>query len=414
MTEKYAFYSRPLTVTSQFSFCSLPLRLDSYRGCSFGCGYCFAIQRGGNVPDKNIVPADPEALERAFKYAERISARQSLVGQMLNRRVPIHFGGMSDPFQPAERKWGTTRSFLKTLAGRNYPVVISTKGTLVSNPEYVGLLKDIGNVVVQFSFSTLDHVQARRIEPNTAPPSDLLRSMEGLASSGVKVSCRWQPFIKGISGSPQTFVNQIAQVGASHIALEHLKVPTEIRKRALGIEGNAVLESIKNAYKGLGALRDGREYVLPSSKKIDTCLEVRDRAHDAGMTFGAADNEFLPYSDGEACCSGVDKFSGFQNVFRFNVACAVRRGRGGDITYDSISNEWRPEGNVDRYLNSQSRIAHRLGVNGSIEDHVRYRWGTRGVSGGPMSFYGVESTDRISNLGFAVYRFSGTDDSAAN
>jgi DNA repair photolyase len=398
-------------VTSQFAFCSLPLRLDSYRGCSFGCGYCFAIQRGGNVPDKNIVPADPKALERAFQYTERPSAKLSLVGQMIERRVPIHFGGMSDPFQSAERKWGTTRAYLQALARRNYPVVISTKGTLVSDPEYIALLKDIGNVVVQFSFSTLDQEQARRIEPNTAPTADILRSMEDLASCGVKVTCRWQPFIQGISGNPETFVSRIAQTGAAHIALEHLKVPTEIRRRTFGSAGDAVLERMKIAYKAAGALRDGREYILPSSQKIDTCLEVRDCAHRSGMSFGAADNELLAFSDGEACCSGVDQFSAFRNVFRFNIACAVKRGHNGDITFDSLANEWRPEGSVDRYLNSQSRIGGRLGVVGSIEDHVRYRWHTQGVSGGPMSFYGVCATGRTSDLGLTVYKFSAPADS---
>ena len=401
------FYSRPLTVTSQFSFCSLPLRLDSYRGCSFGCGYCFAIQRGGNVPEKNIVPADPAALERAFEYLERGSSTLSLVTQMLRRRVPIHFGGMSDPFQPAERKWGITRAYLHTLAQRHYPVVISTKGLLVSDPQYVRLLKEVGNVVVQFSFSTLKDQQARRVEPNSTLPSDLLLAMKKLVSSGIKVTCRWQPFIRGISDNTASFVSRIAETGASHLALEHLKVPTEIRMRSLKSEARAVLASTKVSYIQAGAIRDGREYVLPSSQKIDTCLEVRDRAHSEGMSFGAADNELLALSDGEACCSGVDQFPGFENVFRYNIACAVRRGWDADITYDSIAHEWRPEGSVDRYLNSQSRIAHRLNVDGSIEDHIRYRWETRGVPGGPLSFYGVESTGRISKSGLSVFKSTG-------
>src|SRR5262249_25277318 len=40
-------YTNPLSLTSQFLFCGLPLRLDSYRGCAFQCYFCYARYRGG-------------------------------------------------------------------------------------------------------------------------------------------------------------------------------------------------------------------------------------------------------------------------------------------------------------------------------------------------------------------------------
>jgi DNA repair photolyase len=407
-----SFFTQPLTITSQFPFCSLPLRLDAYRGCSFGCSYCFAIRRGGNMPGSNIVAADPDALERVFQYTEHGPSKLSLVSQMIVRRVPIHFGGMSDPFQPAERKWRVTRQYLKAMARRNYPVVISTKGALVCDPEYTDLLRDIGHVVVQFSFSTLVDDRAIQIEPNSTPPSEMLKCMEHLSSRGVTVTCRWQPYIPGFSETPERFVSHIAATGARHLAFEHLKIPLELESSVLARRNGSVLQLTKTAYNLGGAIRDGREYILPSMQKIGMCLAVRKLTRDSGMSFGAADNEFLALSDGEACCSGVDQFGGFENVFRYNIACAVRRGRGSDITYDAIADEWRPEGSIDRYLNSHSRIGQRLSVKGSIDDHVRYRWQTLSACGGPTSFFGVSSTNRISPLGLSIYKCSALDDSA--
>jgi DNA repair photolyase len=42
ITKKQEYYSSPLSLTSQFYFCPVPLRLDTYSGCSHGCIYCFA------------------------------------------------------------------------------------------------------------------------------------------------------------------------------------------------------------------------------------------------------------------------------------------------------------------------------------------------------------------------------------
>ena len=38
---------RILTVGNQFKMCGNPFRIDTYRGCSFGCRYCFANSRNG-------------------------------------------------------------------------------------------------------------------------------------------------------------------------------------------------------------------------------------------------------------------------------------------------------------------------------------------------------------------------------
>ena len=34
-----------LTVSSKIGACGLPLRMDSYRTCAFGCNYCFSNNR---------------------------------------------------------------------------------------------------------------------------------------------------------------------------------------------------------------------------------------------------------------------------------------------------------------------------------------------------------------------------------
>ena len=55
--------------------------------------------------------------------------------------IPLHWGGVSDPFQPAEKKHGVSLACLKVFAETQYPFVVSTKGTrLLSSPEYLRVL----------------------------------------------------------------------------------------------------------------------------------------------------------------------------------------------------------------------------------------------------------------------------------
>jgi DNA repair photolyase len=77
-------YTTPLSITSQFSFCGLPLRLDSYRGCAFRCTYCFARNRGGNSPEDSVRPANPCTVLRRIE--DSISGRRSGVLAQFFRR----------------------------------------------------------------------------------------------------------------------------------------------------------------------------------------------------------------------------------------------------------------------------------------------------------------------------------------
>ena len=177
-------YTNPLSLTSQFFFCGLPLRLDSYRGCGFQCSFCYARYRGGNSPDASVIPADRNTLRRVFEGAFREARPAGLIGQFLRLRVPVHFGGMSDPFHQAERTFEVTRSFLETLRDYQHPTVISTRSTMVATEPYLGLLREMRSVVVQFSFTSTQPSISQRLEPFTPAPRDLLKAMEQLGDTG--------------------------------------------------------------------------------------------------------------------------------------------------------------------------------------------------------------------------------------
>lgn len=399
-----ATFTAPLSITSQLGFCGLPLRLDSYAGCAFQCTFCFARFRRGLYNSEAVRPADGAALGRLFKLAfARGGPRGGLVRQFLRRRVPVHFGGMSDPFQPAETRYGVTESFLRTLAEYQYPAVLSTRSTMPASEPYLPLLKENGPTVVQFSFcSTRDKV-SQQFEPYSPPPSELLKAMSALARQGVNVTCRWQPYIPGVSEPAEEFVSRVSSAGARHVAFEHMKVPLERSHPLWEKLTRSAGRDFHAEYKSQSALRDGLEYILPAAVKLPAVLETARAVRARGMTFGAADNELQFLSDTGCCCSGVDQFQGFGNWFRHQIAYAVRKSVAGPITYDAISREWAPVGSLDRHLYPGSRLARRTGLSGSLLDHIRSRWNNPKAQGSPAGFYGVVATDHVTSAGNRVY-----------
>lgn len=109
-------YKYFLSLSSQFPFCGIPLRLDSFSRCQFACRYCFASARGGAGGESRIQTADPKRLARRLARLEISRQPQSALDELLLARIPIHFGGMSDPFMPAELDRRITFDLLQVLA----------------------------------------------------------------------------------------------------------------------------------------------------------------------------------------------------------------------------------------------------------------------------------------------------------
>jgi len=212
----------------------------------------------------------------------------------------------------------------------------------------------------------------------------------------VIVTCRLQPYIPEIAGHIEKFVATVAAAGAKQISIEHLKVPLE--KVA-----NNFIESARSTYIKLGARRDGREYVLPAAVKLKAVLALREACRKAGIYFGSADNEFQYLSDSWACCSGADLFPGFDNYYRYQIGYAVRRSIGTEIRLSVLQNEWRPDGSIDRYLNSKTRLSAREGLQGSAEQHIKYRWNALGAPGSPATYHGIVATERCDENGHKIY-----------
>lgn len=390
-------YDYALAITSQFPFCSMPLRLDSYSRCQFACRYCFASARAGAAPPGRVKVADPEAFARRLDRLAKGAEPRSVLDEMLAARIPIHFGGLSDPLMPLEGQSEVTLKFLNVLREYSYPTVLSTKSTLCASPKYLDVLAN-GHFVVQISLPTLSDDVSKRVDVGVPNSSERLVAVERLASKGVTVACRLQPLLDRGTAAFR-LIDACSRAGARQVAVEHLKlaIDNDQHRRALS---NALGLDLMSYYSERGAVRVGREWVLPVVERFNRVLSLRSAAHSAGMFFGAADNDLLHLSDGTSCCSSVDRL-GLETSYRFTFTQAVRGHHYGRVTFDSIASEWRPGRSIARYVNSNSRI-----TGGTTEHYVRRHWNGYRHGSGLESFYGVSRTDEVDPEGFSVYRLS--------
>ncbi|HEV2131719.1 MAG TPA: radical SAM protein, partial [Longimicrobiaceae bacterium] len=156
--------------------------INPYRGCEHGCCYCYArpthewlgFSAGLDFETKILVKEDaPELLRR-----ELSSPRW--------KPKTLALSGVTDPYQPAERRLRLTRRCLEVLAEFRNPVAIITKNHLVTRDlDLLGELARHQAAMVNLSITSLDAELQRVMEPRTSTPARRLEALRQLTEAGV-------------------------------------------------------------------------------------------------------------------------------------------------------------------------------------------------------------------------------------
>src|SRR5712692_3987524 len=174
--------------------------INPYRGCEFGCVYCYA-----RYTHEFLELRDPMDFERRI-FVKRMA------GEVLQRtlsRTPIGadqiaLGTATDPYQPAERKFGLTRAMLEVFArlgGMN--LSITTKSSLITRDlDLLRAINQRSKLRVSFSLITRNRRLQRILEPRAPRPSLRLRALAELTAAGIRCNLLMMPMIPGITDDP--------------------------------------------------------------------------------------------------------------------------------------------------------------------------------------------------------------------
>src|SRR5438876_4571159 len=197
--------------------------LNPYRGCEHGCIYCYArptheylgFSAGLDFESKIMVKTNAAELLRAELESPRWQP-QTLV-----------LSGVTDPYQPVERRLQITRGCLEVLAHFRNPVAIITKNHLVTRD--IDLLCELATcnaAAVNVSVTSLDQNLQRVLEPRTTSPRGRLDAIEQLRQANIPVGVMVAPIIPGLTDHEvPKILEACAKAGAQFAGYTIIRLP---------------------------------------------------------------------------------------------------------------------------------------------------------------------------------------------
>lgn len=202
--------------------------INPYRGCSHGCAYCYArptheylgMSAGLDFESRILVKKDAPALLRAALSSKGWTP------------TVIGMSGVTDAYQPVERRLRLSRRCLEVLADVRNPVTIVTKNYLVTRD--IDLLQELARhraVSVVLSITTLRNELQRALEPRASTPGRRLGAIRVLADAGIPVGVNAAPVIPGLTDHElPSILEEATDAGATFASYILLRLPWGVKE----------------------------------------------------------------------------------------------------------------------------------------------------------------------------------------
>lgn len=191
--------------------------INPYRGCEFGCRYCYARYT------HEFMEMAPEDCERKIYFKQHAAW---LLQQELKRLKPgaeIALGTATDPYQPLERQQRVTRSLLEVFARQSgLRLGIVTKSPLILRDlDLLAAIARANRLTVHITVTTTAVKLARILEPRAPRPDLRIRAVSRLRQAGLRAGVMCSPLMPGITdgrASIEAVARAAAEAGASFFA----------------------------------------------------------------------------------------------------------------------------------------------------------------------------------------------------
>ena len=379
--------------TGEIADCSLPMTLDTYSNCSFGCVYCFSqYQRGigkqaENYYAKKVKCINVDKVKKIFSLEDK----KSQFYEYVKDRRPIQYGGLSDQFDGFERKYGKTYELLSYLKEINYPICFSTKSAWVFNdPKYQELFRGADNWNVKFSIITLDEEDANKIEVGVASPRqrlDAMKKYNELSKGGTTL--RLRPFIPGVSDKTYLdLIREAHKAGATAVTTEFFCLEMRSINQAKehyqvisDVAGFDIVEFYRKYSTGTGYLRLNRKVKEKYIKKM------KELCDELGMRFYVSDAHFKECSNNCCCCALNKNWDYSRGNFAAALQIAKKKGK---VYWTDIEKDMY-------FLNFLLKKAEGFNTNNSetrakyegmtMKDYLHYLWNSPKMGQSPYKIF---------------------------
>ena len=282
----------PISFSSKIGICGLPIRLDTYKDCTFLCKYCFSNGNAFGNKGKNIQIGSTRAVKMRLDkiFIRHEIEKYSFLDYLIEKGYTWHCGGMSDPFQPLEKTVQATKKIIDITNDYNIHILFSTKSDTYYN---CNLTPNLHNF--QLSITNLNN--NKEIQPNVPDIESRYKFFNQLKEKGFKVGIRIQPFIPGIT--TLDIVKKFKQ--ADHFTLESIKiVPSNWQQRSYIPKLTNLTE---DDFQTKGLMNVKPELKLQWYQPFIEYFEKNK------LSYSIADNDLHDLGNNNCCCGDALVFS---------------------------------------------------------------------------------------------------------
>lgn len=265
---------------------------NPYSGCAHACKYCYA-----SFMKRFTGHQEPWGTYVDVKYWPEIKNPQKYAGK------EIIIGSVTDPYQPAEEKYGRTRALLKQMKGSGAKISIITKSDLVLRD--LDLIKTFPGARVSWSVNTLDESFQKDMDKASSVESRL-DAMKSFYRAGVNTVCFISPIFPGITDA-KTIIKRVKRQ-CGRIWLENLNLRGDYKK--------TVIDYIRKKYPSLLSLYWGiyNDNNRGYWEKLDA--QLKDFAAENGLAY-------IRNSDG-----AINSFDGYPAIVNFFYHEQIKKSAG--------------------------------------------------------------------------------------
>jgi DNA repair photolyase len=179
------------SVLSESRLYDVDYSINPYTGCQHGCRYCYAVYM-------------KKYTDREEPWGEFVDVKVNVPEKLKEDLIKAEPGSVllssvTDPYQPAEKKYGITREILEILSETNFPVSILTKNDMVLRD--MDVIKEFspGKISIGFTVNFMDEEDRRIWEPAASPIQDRVDALEKLSSENIPTYAHVGPYLEGIT-----------------------------------------------------------------------------------------------------------------------------------------------------------------------------------------------------------------------
>lgn len=211
--------------------------INPYRGCEFGCLYCYANEnkniKGSSIPVLSVKINSPEILEKELR---------------LKKPKQVLLGSTTECFQYKDSQYLISPKILAILNANHIPYTILTKSHLISR--HLDLIKQNPENKIYFTFNASDDKLIHLLEKKSPGINQRLEAINAILEAGIGFRLHIGPFIPYVCDIKKIFKLLPQKIKEIDVELYHHKMGNfqEILSRVKQNFNQKIFDNLKKTY----------------------------------------------------------------------------------------------------------------------------------------------------------------------